>query len=109
MRPHVMSYQPAVFEASGDDQIIIHAITVKHDFAHGPLVCAFHLSDSLTCVDVPNGHRALTVARNDQAIDPFKLNNSIFMAIEEALSTFEGIEIPHQETGIIGRRYADVV
>ena len=63
----------------------------------------------LPTVDVPNGHVALSISRDTEAILPLKLNDSILVSIEQALKALQTVEVPNQETSIVTRRDADVV
>ena len=53
-----------------------------------------HLAEGLASVDVPDGHRAATVAGDDEAVAPVELDYCVFVPIEEALSALDCIQVP---------------
>ena len=109
MSAHVVGDQLAVLQACGEDDVIIDAITVEVYLADRPCVRVGHLSNALPSVDVPDRHRAASVTRHNQAVPPLKLYDWLFVSVEQALGALFGVKIPYEQTGVVGRRDADVL
>ena len=109
VRAHIVGYQLSIFQACRENDVIIDAITVEVYLADRTWMRILHLPNALSSVDVPNGHRAASVTRHNEAVSPFKFYDRVFVSIEKALGTLFGVKIPYEQTCVIGCRDTDVL